>query len=80
MNAHEFAGPEIDKRALSLVEANSAKGRILYVPDILALIRHQKSPWWVRNCFAPNHRFKVGRSPAWWESDALKWLESQGAR
>lgn len=67
-------------RAIELVRADSGKGRVLYVKDILELIRHAKSAWWVRNSFAPEYRFKVGRSPAWWENDALSWLQAQGAR
>jgi len=65
---------------MELIKSNSEKGRVMYVPDILELIRHGKSSWWVRNKFAPNHRFKVGRSPAWWERDAVTWLETQGAK
>lgn len=61
--------------SLELLKPDSGKGRVMYVRDVLELIRHGKSPWWVRNNFAPEHRFKVGRSPAWWEKDALSWLE-----
>jgi hypothetical protein len=62
---------------LSLVGSDPPEDRILYVPDVLLLIRNGKSAWWVRNRFAPEHRFKVGRSPAWWEHDAIAWLDAQ---
>jgi len=65
---------------MELIKSNSEKGRVMYVRDVLELIRHAKSSWWVRNNFAPKHRFKVGRSPAWWERDAVTWLENQGAK
>lgn len=55
----------------------NGRGRLMYVPDIRALIRNAKSDWWIRTCFAPEHRFKVGRSPAWWERDAVAWLSGQ---
>ena len=67
-------------RPLSLVASDSRDDRILYVPDILLLIRNAKSKWWVRNRFAPEARFKVGRSPAWWEKDALSWLRRRGGK
>lgn len=54
--------------------------KLLYVPDVQALLRNGKSAWWVRNNFAPEHRIKVGRSPAWWLSDALTWLSSRVQR
>ncbi len=73
-----------DRQAMRIIKELAAdvngKGRILFVADILELIRDAKSSWWVRNNFAPEHRFKVGRSPAWWEGDALNWLDSQRAK
>lgn len=51
--------------------------QVLYVNDIVELLRHAKSAWWVRNYFAPDRRFKVGRSPAWWRKDALAWLNQR---
>lgn len=67
-------------RPPSLVGSDSRDDRILYVPDVLVLIRNAKSEWWVRNRFAPEARFKVGRSPAWWEKDALSWLRRRGGK
>ena len=67
-------------RSLSAVRIGAERGRLLFVADVLELLNHTKSAWWVRNCFAPVHRFKVGRSPAWWERDALDWLDSRAAR
>lgn len=67
-------------RSLSLVGADRPGDRILYVTDVLLLIRNAKSAWWVRNRFAPELRFKVGRSPAWWESDAMSWLRDGGGK
>jgi len=73
-----------DQRAIRIINSTersvNRKGRILYVADIRALIGNGKSDWWVRNCFAPDYRFKVGRSPAWWESEAIAWLEAQRLR
>jgi hypothetical protein len=68
------------ERVFGLVRPSSEKGRMLYVSDVIELLRNGKSAWWVRNHFAPEHRLKVGRSPAWWESDALDWLNRQGQR
>jgi hypothetical protein len=59
---------------IRLIRADDKTDRILYVSDVLELLRHEKSAWWVRNHFAPELRFKIGRSPAWWESDAVAWL------
>ena len=67
-----------DGSPLELLTADFGKGRVMYVRDVLELICHGKSSWWVRNNFAPEYRFKVGRSPAWWEKDALSWLDKQG--
>ena len=74
------AGEREQGRPLGLVGSDSPNDRILYVPDVLLLIRYAKSAWWVRNRFAPEHRFKVGRSPAWWESDARSWLRQRGPK
>lgn len=53
--------------------------RVLYVDDVRELLRHAKSKWWIRNCFAPESRLKIGRSVAWRESDALDWIASRRA-
>jgi len=55
------------------------RGRMLFVPDVIELLKGKKSAWWVRNCFAPDHKHKLGRDPYWWESDALRWLDSEAA-
>jgi hypothetical protein len=65
---------------IRLVREGDRNDRILYVPDVLELLRHEKSAWWVRKCFAPELRFKVGRSPAWWESEAVAWLAAGRSR
>ena len=74
------AGDRDEGRPLGLIGADPRDDRILYVPDVLLLIRNAKSEWWVRNRFAPDARFKVGRSPAWWEKDALLWLRRGGGK
>jgi len=51
------------------------RGRILFVPDVIALLEHKKSAWWVRNHFAPEYKHKLGRDRFWWEYQALPWLE-----
>jgi hypothetical protein len=67
-------------RPISLVGSDPRDDRILYVRDVRLLLRNAKSEWWVRNRFAPEARFKVGRSPAWWEKDALSWLRRRGGK
>jgi hypothetical protein len=79
-NPHGMQVPPDARPALSLVSAETERGRLLYVPDVRELLRDAKSAWWVRNHFAPEHRFKVGRSPAWWESEAVAWLDAQRQR
>lgn len=79
-HASRAASGRRDATGLALVEAESQRGRMLYVRDILELIRHEKSAWWVRKKFAPDLRHKVGRSPYWWETDALAWLQNQRAK
>lgn len=69
------ARPRIVPKAPPLAE----RGRMLFVPDVVALLHGKKSAWWVRNRFAPEHRKKLGRDPYWWESDAQKWLDEQEA-
>lgn len=56
------------------------RGRLLYADDVMALLSTQGrtvSRWWVNHSFAPELAFKVGRANAWWEVDALRWLDSQ---
>lgn len=53
------------------------RGRMLFVADVVALLKGKKSAWWVRNRFAPEHKKKLGRDPYWWESDAQRWLDQQ---
>lgn len=52
---------------------------MLFVADVVELLKHQKSAWWVRNKFAPEHKHKLGRDPYWWESDVTAWLDSEAA-
>lgn len=53
------------------------RGRMLFVGDVVELLKGRKSAWWVRNRFAPEQKHKLGRDPYWWESDALAWLDAQ---
>lgn len=55
------------------------RGRMLFVADVVELLKHRKSAWWVRNKFAPEHKHKLGRDPYWWESDVTAWLDSEAA-
>lgn len=55
------------------------RGRMLFVGDVVDLLKGRKSAWWVRNRFAPEHKHKLGRDPYWWEADALAWLDQQAA-
>lgn len=50
---------------------------MLFVRDVVDLLKGKKSAWWVRNRFAPDLRHKLGRDTYWWESDALRWLDQQ---
>jgi hypothetical protein len=70
-------GPLLNRAPVALVRPDTGRGRILYVRDVVELLGNAKSEWWVRNNFAPESRFKVGRLPAWWESDAYAWLDAQ---
>ena len=58
------------------------RGKILYAEDIRALYgrrpdghRWRKSLKWVWANFAPEFRHKDGRTPWWWEADALRWMD-----
>lgn len=55
------------------------RGRMLFVPDVVALLKNRKSTWWVRNKFAPEFKHKLGRDPYWWETEAQAWLDSEAA-
>jgi hypothetical protein len=55
------------------------RGRMLFVPDVVDLLRGKKSAWWVRNKFAPEKKHKLGRDPYWWECDALAALDEEAA-
>lgn len=60
---------------LSLVRhADSTESPIVYVDDVVRLLGGRKSAWWVRNHFARDRRFKIGRSVAWFRSDADEFL------
>ena len=77
VSANEIQGMQARRQLPAPASHKAERDRVLYVPDVLELIRNAKSAWWVRNHFAPEHRFKVGRSPAWWERDAIAWLEAR---
>jgi hypothetical protein len=59
------------------------RGRILYAEDIQQLYgtrpngKPRKSIAWVWRTFAPEYRPKDGKTPFWWETDALRWLDAQ---
>ena len=58
------------------IPAPPARGRLLFVPDVVELLGRRKSAWWIRHRFAPELRMKVGRDVAWYEADAHTWLDS----
>lgn len=63
------------------LEENRGRGRLLYVPDVTNdLLRGSQTMTWVTRNFAPEHRLKIGRRPAWWERDALAWIDQQRDR
>jgi len=78
--AASVQGPPGERAPVALVRSETGRGRIYYVRDAVELLGGKKSEWWVRNHFAPEHRFKVGRMPAWWEADVFAWLDAQGRR
>jgi hypothetical protein len=51
------------------------RGKMLFVPDVVELLKGKKSAWWVRNRFAPEYRHKLGRDTYWWENEAMRWLD-----
>lgn len=51
------------------------RGRMLFVPDVVAPLKGKKSAWWVRNRFAPEFKHKLGRDSYWWEAEAVMWLD-----
>lgn len=61
------------------VKPLAERGRMLFVPDVVALLHGKKSAWWVRNRFAPEKKHKLGRDPFWWECDALEALDEDAA-
>jgi hypothetical protein len=52
------------------------RGQLWFAEDIMALIPGV-SRWWVNHDFAPDLAIKVGRKNAWWEHEALAWIDSQ---
>lgn len=61
------------------------RGRLLSVDDVLALYprgpggRPIVSRWWVTHRFCPEGKMRFGRTIAWWERDALAWMDRQQA-
>lgn len=57
------------------------RGKILYAEDIQALYgsrpngKPRKSLKWIWAHFAPEFRHKDGKTPYWWEHDALRWWD-----
>ena len=39
------------------------RGRMLFIRDVIDLLKGRKGEWWVRNCFAPEYKRKLGRDP-----------------
>lgn len=66
------------------------RGRILYAEDIQELYGRQprgpragkwrRSLQWIWANFAPQYRHKDGKTPFWFERDALQWLDEQRER
>jgi hypothetical protein len=59
------------------------RGRILYAEDIQVIYGKRpdgswrKSLRWIWREFAPEYRCKDGRTPFWWETEVLTWLDQQ---
>lgn len=66
------------------------RGRMLYAEDVQRMFgtvttgegaarkeKPRRSLWWVRNMFAPDDRQYLGRTPFWWENDAVRWIDQQ---
>lgn len=59
------------------------RGRMLFVADIQEMIgkdedgEYRRSAWWVRQCFAPEFKRYLGRTPYWWSQEACEWLDAQ---
>lgn len=71
-------------RLLRLVETQSVpaaptgeRGKLLYVEDVVQLLGGKRDAWWVRHKFAPEFKRKIGGACAWWERDALFWIDRQ---
>lgn len=68
---------------LSAKEPNTTplaeRGRMLFVPDVVELLKGKKSTWWVRNRFAPEKKHKLGRDAYWWETDVMAFLDQAAA-
>lgn len=77
-NAQDRSGEAPSGLAIAVSRAApSARERVMYVRDIVALLNGAKSAWWMRNHFAPEHRLKIGRTLAWFEHEALGWIARQ---
>lgn len=55
------------------------RGEMLFVPDVVALLKGKKSAWWVRNKFAPEAKHKLGRDSYWWATEVAAWLDREAA-
>jgi hypothetical protein len=52
--------------------------RMLFAEDVSReLLQGRRSATWVRRRFAPEFKRRLGRSPYWFESDALAWMVSR---
>lgn len=76
----------MSRSALSLVpQPPPDRGRLLSADDVVGLFprrpdgRPVVSRNWVMRHFCPSGKLKIGRYPAWWESDAVAWISSQQA-
>ena len=68
---------------LALVRPLADRGRVLYADDIVALYgmkpngKPRRSKDWVWRNFCPSGKHKDGRSPWWWEYEAIAWMDQQ---
>lgn len=47
------------------------RGQLLFAADIMELLQHRVSRWWINNSFLQEKKVKIGRLNAWWEVDVL---------
>lgn len=58
------------------------RGRMLSADDVLQLLPRKadgspsKSRYWVLTQFLPERKHHLGRTPYWWESDVIRFLDT----